>query len=83
MKQVILCGGLGTRVAEETKLRPNPMIEVGGRLFLCHIMKIYERFGIKDFFKALEYKGEFIKVYFLNYHPYMVDRLEINRLEVY
>jgi glucose-1-phosphate cytidylyltransferase len=73
MKTVILCGGLGTRLAEETQLRPKPMVEVGGRPILWHIMKIYERFGMNDFVLALGYKGEYIKDYFLNYHSHMSD----------
>lgn len=73
MKTVILCGGLGTRLSEETQLRPKPMVEVGGRPILWHIMKIYERFGMNDFVLALGYKGEFIKDYFLNYHHRMSD----------
>lgn len=68
MKTVILCGGLGTRLSEETQVRPKPMVEVGGRPILWHIMKIYERHGFKDFVLALGYKGEVIKDYFLNYH---------------
>jgi glucose-1-phosphate cytidylyltransferase len=71
MKTVILCGGLGTRLAEETHLRPKPMVEVGGRPILWHIMKIYEQFGMNDFVLALGYKGESIKDYFLNYHAHM------------
>mgnify|MGYP003954359981 FL=1 len=67
MKTVILCGGLGTRLAEETSLRPKPMVEIGGRPILWHIMKIYERYGFKDFYCTLGYKGEVIKDYFLNY----------------
>jgi glucose-1-phosphate cytidylyltransferase len=73
MKTVILCGGLGTRLSEETQLRPKPMVEVGGRPILWHIMKIYERYGMNDFLLALGYKGEYIKDYFLNYHPRMSD----------
>lgn len=68
MKVVILCGGLGTRLAEETQVRPKPMVEIGGRPILWHIMKIYERHGFSEFFLALGYKGEVIKDYFLNYH---------------
>ncbi len=68
MKTVILCGGLGTRLSEETLLRPKPMVEIGGRPILWHIMKIYERHGMNDFMLALGYKGEVIKDYFLNYH---------------
>ena len=73
MKTVILCGGLGTRLSEETHLRPKPMVEVGGRPILWHIMKIYERFSVNDFTLALGYKGEYIKDYFLNYHARMSD----------
>jgi glucose-1-phosphate cytidylyltransferase len=73
MKTVILCGGLGTRLSEETQLKPKPMVEVGGRPILWHIMKRYERFGMNDFVLALGYKGEYIKDYFLNYHPRMSD----------
>ena len=68
MKTVILCGGLGTRLSEETQLKPNPMIEIGGKPVLWHIMKIYEHYGYNDFFLALGYKGEIIKDYFMNYH---------------
>ena len=68
MKAVILCGGLGTRLSEETQAKPKPMVEVGGRPILWHIMKIYERYGLKDFVLALGYKGDTIKDYFLNYH---------------
>ena len=73
MKVVVLCGGLGTRLSEETQLRPKPMVEVGGRPILWHIMRIYERANIRDFVLALGYKGEFIKDYFLNYHPRQSD----------
>jgi len=69
MNAVILCGGLGTRLAEETVLKPKPMVEIGGYPILWHIMSIYSNFGIRDFTLALGYKGEFIKDYFLNYHP--------------
>ena len=68
MKTVILCGGLGTRLAEETQIKPKPMVEIGGKPILWHIMKIYEKHNVKDFFLALGYKGEYIKDYFLNYH---------------
>ena len=68
MKTVILCGGLGTRLSEETHLKPKPMVEIGGHPILWHIMKIYERYGFKDFMLALGYKGDVIKDYFLNYH---------------
>lgn len=73
MKAVILCGGLGTRLSEETQLKPKPMVEIGGRPILWHIMKIFERHGINDFTLALGYKGEVIKDYFLNYHARQSD----------
>lgn len=68
MKTVILCGGLGTRLAEETQVKPKPMVEIGGKPILWHVMKIYDQFGFKDFVLPLGYKGEKIKSYFLNYH---------------
>jgi len=67
MKVVILAGGLGTRLAEETEVKPKPMVEIGGRPILWHIMKHYAHFGFKEFFIALGYKSEFIKRYFLDY----------------
>ena len=67
MKAVILAGGRGTRLAEETELRPKPMIEIGGRPILWHIMKIYGHHGITDFVICLGYKGYLIKEYFANY----------------
>ena len=67
-KAVILCGGLGTRLSEETAIKPKPMVEIGGRPILWHIMKTYDRAGIGDFLLTLGYKGEVIKDYFLNYH---------------
>ncbi len=73
MKTVILCGGLGTRLSEETRVKPKPMVEIGGRPILWHIMKIYECHGFTDFVLALGYKGEVIKDYFLNYHGNMSD----------
>lgn len=73
MRVVILCGGLGTRLSEETQIKPKPMVEIGGRPILWHIMKIYERHGFADFALALGYKGEAIKDYFLNYHARMSD----------
>jgi glucose-1-phosphate cytidylyltransferase len=73
MKVVILCGGLGTRLSEETQVKPKPMVEIGGRPILWHIMKLYERHGLKDFMLALGYKGEMIKDYFLNYHARQSD----------
>lgn len=69
MKAVILCGGLGTRLAEETELKPKPMVEVGGRPILWHILKLYAHHGIREFALALGYKGDCIKRYFLeSYH---------------
>jgi glucose-1-phosphate cytidylyltransferase len=70
---VILCGGLGTRLSEETHIRPKPMVEIGGRPILWHIMKIYERHGLTNFTLALGYKGETIKDYFLSYHARLSD----------
>lgn len=67
MKVVILAGGLGTRLAEETEVRPKPMVEIGGRPILWHILKHFDHYGIKTFFIALGYKGEYIKRYFLDY----------------
>ena len=67
MKAVILCGGLGTRIREETEFRPKPMVEIGGKPILWHIMKIYSHYGIKDFVLSLGYKGEMIKEYFYHY----------------
>lgn len=67
MKVVILAGGAGTRLAEETALRPKPMVEIGGRPLLWHIMSIYGRHGFKDFLVACGYKGEMIKHYFNNF----------------
>jgi glucose-1-phosphate cytidylyltransferase len=68
MRTVVLAGGMGTRFAEETDLRPKPMIEIGGRPLLWHIMKRYERFDLTDFVVALGYKGDAIKAYFRTYH---------------
>lgn len=73
MKVAILCGGMGTRLAEETTVKPKPMVEIGGRPMLWHIMKLYERHGFTDFTLALGYKGEVIKNYFLNYHAHLSD----------
>lgn len=68
MKVVIFCGGLGTRLREETEFRPKPMVPVGGRPILWHIMKLYAHYGHKDFILCLGYKGEIIKDYFRHYH---------------
>ena len=73
MKAVILAGGLGTRLSEETVIRPKPMVEIGGHPILWHIMKIYSPSGINDFFVCLGYKGYMIKEYFANYHLHMSD----------
>ena len=67
MKVVILCGGKGTRLAEETEFKPKPMVEIGGRPILWHIMKIYSRFGYNEFILCLGYKGDLIKEFFLNF----------------
>ena len=67
MKAVILAGGLGTRLSEETSVKPKPMVEIGGKPILWHIMKIYSAYGINEFVPTLGYKGEIIKNYFINY----------------
>ena len=68
MKVAILAGGLGSRLAEETELKPKPMVEIGGRPILWHIMKHYAHYGLKEFFIALGYRGEVIKRFFMDYH---------------
>lgn len=73
MKAVILAGGLGTRISEESHLKPKPMIEVGGKPIIWHIMKIYSHYGINDFVICLGYKGYVIKEYFANYFLHMSD----------
>lgn len=73
MKAVILAGGLGTRISEETHLKPKPMIEIGGRPILWHIMKHYSVHGINDFIICCGYKGYLIKEYFMNYFKHMSD----------
>jgi glucose-1-phosphate cytidylyltransferase len=73
MKCVILAGGLGTRLSEETLIKPKPMIEIGGRPILWHIMKIYSYYGINDFIICLGYKGYIVKEYFANYFLHMSD----------
>ena len=72
-KVVILAGGLGSRLSEETELRPKPMIEIGGKPMIWHIMKIYSQFGLNDFVICLGYKGYMIKEFFSNYHLHMSD----------
>lgn len=73
MKAVILAGGLGTRLSEETSTRPKPMVEIGGRPIIWHIMKIYSHHGINDFIICCGYKGYVIKEYFANYHLHNSD----------
>lgn len=73
MKAVILAGGFGSRLSEETSLRPKPMVEIGGKPILWHIMKIYSAFGINDFVICLGYKGDMIKEYFANYFLHSSD----------
>lgn len=73
MKVVIFAGGLGTRISEESYLKPKPMIEIGGSPILWHIMKIYSHYGYNDFVICLGYKGKLIKEFFSNYYLYMSD----------
>ncbi len=73
MKAVILAGGLGTRLSEETLVKPKPMVEIGGKPLLWHIMKIYSAYGINDFIICCGYKGYMIKEYFANYFMHMSD----------
>jgi glucose-1-phosphate cytidylyltransferase len=73
MKAVILAGGLGTRLAEETSVRPKPMVEIGGKPLLWHIMQIFARHGINEFIICLGYKGYMIKEFFLNYRLHLSD----------
>ena len=73
MKAVILAGGLGTRLREETEVRPKPLVDVGGKPILWHVMKIYSHFGVNDFVICLGYKGYLIKEYFANYALHMSD----------
>jgi glucose-1-phosphate cytidylyltransferase len=86
MKAVILAGGMGTRISEESALRPKPMIEIGGRPILWHILKIYSTHGVNDFVICLGYKGYLIKEYFANYFLHMSDvtiDMRENRMEVH
>lgn len=86
MKVVILAGGLGTRLSEETTLRPKPMVEIGGRPILWHIMKIYSHYGFNDFVVCLGFKGYMIKEYFSNYFLHMSDvtfDMRSNSMEVH
>ena len=86
MKAVLLAGGLGTRISEESHLRPKPMIEIGGKPILWHIMKMYAAHGVSDFIVCLGYKGYVIKEYFANYFLHMSDvtfDMRENRMEVH
>src|SRR3978361_1241024 len=86
MKAVILAGGLGTRISEETSVKPKPMVEIGGRPILWHIMKIYATHGVHDFVICCGYKGYVIKEYFANYFLHMSDvtfHMQENRMEVH
>ena len=86
MKAVILAGGLGTRISEETHLKPKPMVEIGGRPILWHILKIYAAHGVNEFIICCGYKGYMIKEYFANYFLHMSDvtfDMEHNRMEVH
>jgi glucose-1-phosphate cytidylyltransferase len=86
MKVVILAGGLGTRLSEETTVRPKPMVEIGGKPILWHIMKLYAHYGYNDFIICLGYKGHIIKEYFINYYLYNSDltvEVSSNKLEVH
>src|SRR6185436_13812814 len=86
MKAVILAGGMGTRIAEETGTRPKPMVEIGGKPILWHIMKIYDQYGYDDFIICLGYKGFLIKEYFMQYYLHNSDitiELGSNKLDVH
>lgn len=86
MQAVILAGGLGTRISEETHLKPKPMIEIGGKPILWHIMKIYSHYGVNDFIICCGYKGYLIKEYFSNYFLHMSDvtfDMKDNHIEIH
>lgn len=87
MKVVILCGGKGTRLREETEYRPKPMVSIGGRPILWHIMKTYAHYGYKDFVLCLGYKGDMIKEYFLNYeamnNDFTINLGDRNNIKLY
>jgi len=86
MKAVILAGGFGTRISEETDIKPKPMIEIGGKPILWHIMKMYSHHGVKDFIICCGYKGYIIKEYFANYFLHQSDvtfHMNENRMEVH
>ena len=73
MKVLLLAGGFGTRLSEETDIRPKPMVEIGGKPILWHIMKVYSKYGFNDFVILLGYKGYYIKEYFANYFLHQSD----------
>ena len=86
MKVVILAGGLGTRLSEETSVRPKPMVEIGGMPILWHIMKMYSHHGLNDFVICLGYRGDYIKEYFANYclkHSDVTFDLSTNSIELH
>ena len=86
MKAVILAGGLGTRLAEETHLRPKPMVEIGGKPILWHILKTYSHCGINEFIICCGYKGYMIKEYFANYFLHTSDvtfQMDRNHMEIH
>jgi glucose-1-phosphate cytidylyltransferase len=86
VKAVILAGGFGTRISEETGVKPKPMVEIGGMPILWHIMKIYSAYGINDFIICCGYKGEMIKEYFANYYLRKSDvtfDLQHNQMDIF
>src|SRR5579863_8527494 len=86
MKVIILAGGLGTRLAEETDVRPKPMVEIGGKPILWHVMKIYSHFGFNEFVICLGYKGYLVKEYFANYFLHQSDvtiDLSTNQMQIH
>lgn len=86
MKTVILAGGMGTRISEETSVRPKPMVEIGGKPILWHILKIYSKYGVNEFIICLGYKGYVIKEFFANYFLHTADvtfHMPENRVEVH
>jgi glucose-1-phosphate cytidylyltransferase len=86
MKSIILAGGLGSRLSEETSIRPKPMVEIGGKPILWHIMKIYSAQGINDFVICLGYRGYVLKEYFANYFLHSSDvtfDMKENRMQIH
>ncbi len=86
MKVVIFAGGLGTRISEETDARPKPMVEIGGKPILWHVMKMYSQYGFNDFIICLGYKGYLIKEYFMHYYLHNSDitiELKSNKVDVH